>query len=214
MVRAAITGGLACGKSTVLQMFAELPGVQVLSADEVVHQLYRPGEAVHRRVIAEFGPAILDPGGKIDRKKLADEAFRSPVRLRQLEAIVHPAVMAYEVAWMERIEQTKPETKLAIIEVPLLFEAKSEKKFAKTIAVTCAPEKKLARYRTRHPELAEDAARMELERRSAAQLSDADKAARSDFVVDNGTNLDSARTQVKQIYHQLVGATSSAPAPE
>ena len=82
MLRAAITGGIACGKSTVLKMFAELPDVQVLSADAIVHQLYLPGETVHHRVVAEFGRAILDPGGRIDRKKLADEAFRSPERRR------------------------------------------------------------------------------------------------------------------------------------
>src|SRR3954464_6506327 len=145
VVRAAITGGIACGKSTVLKMFAELPGVQVLSADAIVHQLYLPGETVHHRVVAEFGGAILDPGGRIDRKKLADEAFRSPERRKKLESIVHPAVGAYELAWMDRIAASSPETTLVVIEVPLLFEAKSENNFQKTIAVKGSPEKRLAR---------------------------------------------------------------------
>src|SRR3954469_17566597 len=150
MIRAAITGGIASGKSTILEMFAALPHVATLSADAVVHELYKPGQAVHRAVSEAFGNEILDPGVRIDRKKLADEAFRSPVRLRQLEAIVHPAVMAYEVAWMDKLEKTdktetsSPQTKLAIIEIPLLFESKSEGKFGTTIAVTCKLEKKLA----------------------------------------------------------------------
>lgn len=205
MIRAAVTGGIACGKSTVLQMFGALPGVQVLSADAIVHQLYLPGQTVHHRVVAEFGRAILDPGGRIDRKKLADEAFRSPERRQKLESIVHPAVSAHEVAWMDRMAASSPPIKLAVIEVPLLFEAKSEGNFAKTIAVTCTPEKKTARYKARHPDLNEAGAGAELERRSASQLPDAEKAKRADFVIDNSSTLDATRAQVKQIYQQLTG---------
>ncbi|MBI2679039.1 MAG: dephospho-CoA kinase [Candidatus Koribacter versatilis] len=205
MVRVAITGGIACGKSTVLQMFAELPHVQVLSADAVVHQLYLPGQTVHHRVVAEFGSAILDPGGRIDRKKLAEAAFASPERRQKLESIVHPAVAAHEVAWMDRVAASSPETKLAVIEVPLLFEAKSEGNFGKTIAVTSSPEKKLARYRAKHPELSEQDAGRELERRSASQMPDEEKARRADLVINNSGAMDAARAQVKQIYEQLVG---------
>ncbi len=75
MIRAAITGGIACGKSTVLQMFAELPHVAVLSADRVVHQLYEPGEPTYNAVVQEFGRGILGAAGKIDRKRLADAAM-------------------------------------------------------------------------------------------------------------------------------------------
>ena len=206
MIRVAITGGIACGKSTVLQMFADLPGVQTLSADAIVHQLYLPGETVHNRVVAEFGRAILDPGGRIDRKKLADEAFRSPERRQKLESIVHPAVAKQEVAWMDRIAASSPDTKLVVIEVPLLFEAKSEGNFEKTIAVISTPEKKLARYKAQHPKMSEAEVRAELERRSAAQLSDEEKAKRADFVIDNSRTLDAARAQVKKIYEELVGA--------
>ena len=205
MIRAAITGGIACGKSTVLQMFADLPGVQVLSADAIVHQLYLPGQTVHHRVVAEFGSTILDPGGRIDRKKLADVAFHSLERRRKLESIVHPAVSAEEVKWMDKIASSSPETKLTVIEVPLLFEAKSESNFQKTIAVTSRAEKKLERYRARRPELSETELVAELERRTAAQLSDDEKARRADIVIDNSSTLDAARAQVKQIYQQLVG---------
>jgi dephospho-CoA kinase len=203
MIRAAITGGIACGKSTVLKMFSELPGVQVLSADAIVHQLYLPGETVHHRVVAEFGGAILDPGGRIDRKKLADEAFRSPERRLKLESIVHPAVAAHEVKWMDGIAASSPQTKLAVIEVPLLFEAKSEHNFEKTIAVTSSPEKKMARYKAQYPALSDEDARRELERRSASQLPDEEKARRADYVIDNSDTVDATRTQVKNMYDQL-----------
>src|ERR1041384_6812430 len=125
-------------------MFGKLPHVQTLSADKVVHELYKPGQTVHHRVVAEFGKGILDPGGRIDRQKLAEEAFRALPRLRRLESIVHPAVAQYEVGWMDGLAQAHPDTLLAIIEVPLLFEAKSEGNFAKTIAVTTSPQKKLS----------------------------------------------------------------------
>ena len=202
MIKAAITGGIACGKSTVLHMFAELPHVATLSADEIVHELYEPGEPVHAQVVAEFGRGILDAAGRIDRRKLADAAFQGPERRKKLESIVHPAVIDYQVAWM-RGEEDDAETKLAIIEVPLLFEARSEGKFAKTIAVTCAPEKKLERFRARHPELDEAAARKELERRSASQLPDAEKARRASYVIDNSGALPETRAQVTKIYDEL-----------
>lgn len=203
MIKAAITGGIACGKSTVLHMFAELPHVATLSADEVVHQLYEPGEPVHAQVVAEFGRTILDAAGRIDRRKLADAAFQGPERRKKLESIVHPAVIDYQIAWM-RGEEDDPETKLAIIEVPLLFEAASEGKFQKTIAVTCAPEKKLERFRARHPELDEATARKELERRSASQLPDAEKARRASFVIDNSGPAVQTRAQVQKVYEELL----------
>jgi dephospho-CoA kinase len=204
MIRAAITGGIACGKSTVLQMFAELPHVAVLSADRVVHQLYEPGEPTYDAVVKEFGRGILDTGGKIDRKRLADAAFQTDERRKKLESIVHPAVIDFEVAWMRGLETAEPDKQIAIIEVPLLFEAKSEGKFAKTVAVTCAPEKKLARFRARHPEVPETDARRELERRAASQLPDEEKARRADLVVDNSGTVEETRARVKQVYEELL----------
>jgi dephospho-CoA kinase len=203
MIKAAITGGIACGKSTVLRMFAQLPHVATLSADEIVHQLYEPGEDVHKAVVQEFGPGILGPGGHIDRRKLADAAFQGPERRKKLESIVHPAVIDYQVAWLRGLEDSQPDTKLALIEVPLLFEANSQGKFQKTIAVTCAPEQKLARFRARHPELKEKDARRELERRAASQLPDAEKARRASLVVDNSGSEDATRAQVKRIYDEF-----------
>jgi dephospho-CoA kinase len=203
LVKAAITGGLACGKSTVLAMFAALPHVATLSADEVVHQLYEPGEPVYRQVVAAFGRGILDADQRIDRRKLADAAFRGPERRRQLESIVHPAVIDYEIAWLRGVADAEAETRLAVIEVPLLFEAKSEGKFEKVIAVVCAPEIRLARFRERHPELAEADARRELERRSASQLPEAEKQRRADLVIDNSGSLAATRAQVEKIYQEL-----------
>ena len=203
MIKAAITGGIACGKSTVLRMFAAEPHVAVLSADEIVHQLYEPGEAVHEQVVAEFGRGILDRRGRIDRRKLADAAFQGPERRKKLESIVHPAVIDYEIAWLRGLEDSDPTTKLAVIEVPLLFEAKSEGKFQKTIAVTCAPEKKLARFLARHPELKPEEAKRELERRAASQLADAEKARRASFVIDNSGEEEATRVQVHKVYEEL-----------
>lgn len=184
-------------------MFAALPHVATLSADEIVHQLYEPGEPVYRQVVAEFGRDILDAEQRIDRRKLADAAFRGPERRRQLERIVHPAVVDYEIAWLRGVEDAEAETRLAVIEVPLLFEAKSEGKFQKVIAVVCSPEKRLERFRARHPELTEEEARRELERRSASQLPEAEKERRADLVVDNSGSLAQTRAQVEKIYQEL-----------
>ncbi len=87
-----LTGNIACGKSSVLAMLAEL-GAQVIDADRVTHELQQPGQPVYAAIVAEFGPGILaEPGGPIDRRALGAIVFADPAALRRLEQIVHPAV--------------------------------------------------------------------------------------------------------------------------
>jgi dephospho-CoA kinase len=88
MLRVGLTGGIACGKSTVARMFAEF-GAHVVDADALVHQLYRPGEEVYRELVSRFGPEIVKPDGEIDRARLATLAFDGG-RVEELNKIVHP----------------------------------------------------------------------------------------------------------------------------
>src|SRR5438445_11028931 len=136
MLRVGLTGSIACGKSTVLKMFAhqDLDRIFTLSADALVHQLYRPGQDVYKKVGEAFGPSLLASDHTIDRKKLADIAFSNDEQRKKLEAIVHPAVIAAENAWIEQVTKEHPRAAIALIEIPLLFEAGSEKRFDKTIA--------------------------------------------------------------------------------
>src|SRR5215213_6360156 len=98
-----LTGNIACGKSTVLDLLRER-GAQVLDADRVTHVLQAPGQPVYEAIVAEFGPGILSaPAGPIDRRALGAIVFADPTALRRLEQIVHPAVRERIMAWLESV---------------------------------------------------------------------------------------------------------------
>ncbi len=206
MLRLALTGGIACGKSTVLKLFQQqdLDRIFTLSADSLVHKLYEHGSPVYRQVVETFSQGILTPEKKIDRGKLADAAFPDPEKLKKLEAIVHPAVIQGEIDWMAQVEREHPRAQIGLIEIPLLFETGSEKRFDKTIAVTCTPEQKLERFRQRHRNLSEPEARAEVERRSKTQLPCEEKTRRADYVIDNSHGLAELDAAVRRTYKQIL----------
>jgi dephospho-CoA kinase len=210
MLRVALTGGIACGKSTVLRMFQQqdLDRIFALSADSLVHRLYAPGTPVYQQVVAAFGEGILDQDKKINRGKLADLAFSTAEKRKQLEAIVHPAVIQGETEWMAQVEREHLRARIAIIEIPLLFETGSEKRFDKTIAVTCSPEQSVERFGNRHKNLGEQEARAEVERRSQAQLSWEEKARRADFVIDNSKGLAELDAAVRRTCAEILESVS------
>ncbi len=100
MLRVGLTGGLGSGKSTVAAMLREL-GAQVIEADELGRALMEPGQAVYAEIVRVFGPEVVGPDGRLNRPKLAQLAFEAG-RLQELNAIVHPAVIAEQQRWMER----------------------------------------------------------------------------------------------------------------
>ena len=210
MLRVALTGGIACGKSTVLKMFQQqdLDRIFALSADSLVHRLYAPGTPVYQQVVAAFGEGILDQDKKINRGKLADLAFSTAEKRKQLEAIVHPAVIQGETEWMAQVAREHPRARIAIIEIPLLFETGSEKRFDKTIAVTCSPEQSVERFGNRHKNLGEQEARAEVERRSQAQLSWEEKTRRADFVIDNSKGLAELDAAVRRTCAEILESVS------
>ncbi len=199
MLRVGLTGGVACGKSTVAAMFAGL-GAQVIDADRIVHDLYRKGEPVHRALVEHFGAGILRPDGEIDRPRLAALVFDGG-RVAELNRIVHPAVFRSQQAWMAEAAGRAPDA-VAMVEAALILEAGGKSRYDKIIVVTCRPEQKVARYAERAG-ISEAAARAEVERRSRAQMSDAAKAALADYVIDNSGTLEAARQQAEKIYGEL-----------
>src|SRR4029077_3508233 len=100
-----------------------------LSADSLVHRLYAPGTPVYRQVVEEFSESILTPEKNVDRAKLADIAFSDAERRKKLEAIVHPAVIQGEMDWMAQVAREHPRAQIGLIEIPLLFETGSGKRF-------------------------------------------------------------------------------------
>ncbi|MFB3915112.1 MAG: dephospho-CoA kinase [Terriglobales bacterium] len=206
MLKIGLTGGMATGKSTVADMFRER-GAHVVIADHIAHQLMQPGTPVFQQIVARFGRDILDSEGAIDRQRLADKVFsgspnaagRKPIE--ELNAIVHPAVIARQAAWIEEIRRRDPEG-LAVVEAALIYEAGADRSFDKMIVVVCDPEQKVWRFAQRmHIDL--DTARAEVERRSAAQLSDAEKARRADYVIDNTGSIAQTDEQVEEVIEEL-----------
>jgi len=198
MLRVALTGGIACGKSVVAEMLTRR-GAHFLSADSLAHQLYAPGSAIHGEIVRAFGNQILDADGNIIRAKLAQAVF--PDRVHELNAIVHPAVIGAQNGWMDEIGRDHPHG-VAVVEAALIFEAGVEKDFDKVIVVTCGQEQKAERF-ARRTGLRPDEARAEVERRSAAQLSDEEKAHRADYVIENSGSIEALEEKVETVWQEL-----------
>lgn len=199
MVRVGLTGGIACGKTTIGVMFVEL-GAYLTLADQIAHELMEPGQAVYREVVQHFGPAILGPDGNIDRAKLAEAAFGTG-RIQELNAIVHPAVIARQEEFMDEVGRRDPRA-VAIVEAALIFEAGVASHFDRIVVVTCAPEQRVERFASRH-HLAREVALAEVERRMAAQWPEEKKVAAADYVIDNSGTLEQAFEQATRVYAEL-----------
>jgi dephospho-CoA kinase len=199
MLRVGLTGGVACGKSTVAKMFAEL-GANIVDADTIAHELYRPGQEVLQELVKHFGPEILKPDGELDRAKLATLVFDGG-RVEELNKIVHPSVIRQQDQWMRSLGEKDPYA-VAIVEAALILEAGVKDHFDRIMVVTCRPAQKVTRFAQRTG-MSADAARADVERRNKAQMSDEEKARRADFVIDNSGPVEETRHQVQRIYSEL-----------
>jgi dephospho-CoA kinase len=201
VLKVGLTGGIAAGKSVVGEMFAAL-GAQVIQADEIAHQLMQPGNPVYQEVVAHFGAGILDPGGSVNRARLAELAFGTkPSRVQELNQLVHPAVIRRQEEWMKQVAERDPHA-IAMVEAALILEADMAKRLDRLIVVTCHPEQRIERW-ARRLNVDEETARREVTRRMAAQFPDGEKIKAADFVVDNSGSLDETRRQVREIYAEL-----------
>ncbi len=199
MLKVGLTGGIACGKTTVLAIFGSL-GAHTLRADLVAHQLMAVGGPLHPRIVAAFGAGILAPDGSIARPRLAAAAF--PARIAEMNAIVHPAVLAFENDWMRKVGEADPAA-VAICEAALLIEAGGRARFDRLIVVTCTLEQKIARYAERTG-MPPEAACIEVQRRMAAQMPEAEKVKLADFVIDNSGRREEVEAQVRQVWQQML----------
>lgn len=216
MLRVGLTGGLGSGKSTVGVYLREL-GAEVIEADELGRSMMEPGQAVFHEIVEEFGIGVLTPDGRLDRAKLAELAFRGG-RLQDLNAIVHPAVIAAQGDWMRTISSRNHEA-IAVVESALIFEVERDaiqrgesegivsywmRRFDKVIVVTAPDEVKIARYVARiSPDGWSEAVATDARSRLARQMPDAQKAARADFVIANTGSVESLRSEVRAVWVQL-----------
>ncbi|MFY9644885.1 MAG: dephospho-CoA kinase [Terriglobales bacterium] len=204
MLKLGLTGGIASGKSAVGEMFVRR-GAHLIQSDAVAHSLMEPGRPVYQEVVRRFGSEILNKDGSINRARLAEAAFGSPggasPRVKELNEIVHPAVIAHENEWMAEIGR-RDSNAIAMVEAALILEAGAAGRFDRLIVVTCEPEQRIQRF-ARRLGISEDAARAEVLRRMAAQLSDEAKIKAADFVIDNSGSLPATEAQVQSVFAAL-----------
>jgi dephospho-CoA kinase len=205
LLKVGLTGGIASGKTAVGGMFAKL-GAHLIEADRIADWLMHPGRPVYEEVVRHFGRDILNSDGTINRPKLAEAAFGDPAsgrppRVKELNALVHPAVVQHQNEWMEDIGERDPNV-IAIVEAALILEAGVKKRFDYLIVVTCRPEQRVERF-ARRQNISEDAARAEVTRRMAAQIPDEEKIREADFVIDNSGPLEVTEAQVREVFGRL-----------
>lgn len=190
-----ITGGIASGKSMVSEIFRRL-GAIVVSADALAREAVLPGSPALAKLVERFGAGILDREGALDRKALAKRIFADPEARATLNRITHPAIAAIAE---ERLRALQSKASLVVYEAPLLFEAGAEGRVDAVLVVTVDPERQLQRLMQREA-LSEAEARA----RIAAQMSQAEKVARADFVIDNSGAPEDTAAAVRKLYVRLV----------
>src|SRR3954453_9804141 len=186
-----LNGSVGMGKSVTAKFFAE-EGVPVHDADAAVHRLYE-GEAV-APIEAAFPGTTAD--GKVDRVKLGNRVLGDPAALLKLERIVHPLVRREAERFLAAAEASG--AKVAVLDIPLLYETGAEKRCNAVVVVSAPEEVQRERVLARPGMSAEKFASI-----LAKQMPDAEKRARADFIVDSGHGFDAARAQVREILAQV-----------
>ncbi len=191
-----LTGGIASGKSTVAR-FLEALGAKVVDADRVGHELLRPSNPVHHKVVAHFGQDILKPSGDIDRERLGSIVFGDPEKLGELNSIVHPALTARVRELTRELHERYPQ-EVIIVDAALIYEAGVEGRFAKIIVAWCTPEQQIERLMAKAGLSRDDALH-----RLAAQIPPAEKRRRADYEIDCSGSLEETQRQAESLYPEL-----------
>ena len=201
MIVLGLTGSIGMGKSTTAAMFAD-EGALVWNADEAVHRLYARGGAAVGPVGEAFPGAVVD--GAVDRIRLAGALGQDEDAFRLLEAIVHPLVMRGRLDELAAAERRG--VRLAVLDIPLLFETGGDAAVDAVVVVTADPEIQAARVLAR-PGMT----RERFEAVLARQTPDAEKRRRADFVVDTGRGLEAARSRVREIVGTVLAPGWTSP---
>ena len=201
MIVLGLTGSIGMGKSTTTAMFADL-GAVVWNADDAVHRLYAPGGAAVEPVGEAFPGVVVN--GAVDRTRLAEALGRDETAFRRLEAIVHPLVAQGRAEDLEAARAAG--TRLAVLDIPLLFETGGDKAVDAVVVVTADPAIQAERVLAR-PGMT----RERFDAILARQMPDAEKRARADFVIDTGRGLDAARAEVEVIVATVLDPSWISP---
>ncbi len=206
-----LTGGIACGKSTVLAMLAAL-GARIIDADRVTHRLQQPGTPVFQQIVATFGRGVLSPTGALDRRRLGTLVFSDQAKLEQLEQLIHPAVRAAILSFIEEIGRSGGYgTRLGTLNRPVvvidaikLIEGGWVKECAQVWVVTCSDALQLERLRTTRGMSEEEA-----QQRLAAQEPQASRLPYATVVLTNDGTQAETRAQVDAAWQKVLAAVNT-----
>ena len=203
MLRIGLTGGIASGKSTVANFFADL-GADIVDTDQIARDLVAPGTPALARIVATFGPGIVGADGRLDRRRLRDIVFRDEAARRRLEAILHPAIRTEALARADR--SAGP---YVLLVVPLLFESGFDLIVDRTVCTDCPEDVQIARLMARDNVSRDDAIAA-----LASQLPGSERKARADDVIDTGVDLGTTRQRVAKLHDLYLKLAENCPKVE
>ncbi len=186
-----LTGGIACGKSTVSRLLASR-GAIVIDADILAREVVEPGAPALAEVVRVFGPDMLNGDGTLNRKQLGKVVFENDAKRKRLEELLHPAIIQLLQERMAEAERLQPD-KLVVADVPLLYEAQMEDMFQEVLVVAADREIQLERLGQRDGLNGEEA-----EQRIDAQMPLEWKKEWADVVIDNSGTPEETERQVEQ----------------
>jgi dephospho-CoA kinase len=193
--RIGLTGGIACGKSTVANLFAAL-GVSIVDTDLLAREVVAPGSPLLGEIARHFGEQMLQKDGSLDRATLRERVFANPAERQWLEQLTHPAIRELTDARCEAATGL-----YVVVAIPLLVETRGADRFERVLVVDCEPALQLARLQARDGMTREQAQRM-----LAAQVTREQRLAVADDVILNNGELAALRDQVEKLHRQYLMA--------
>ena len=198
-----LTGGIASGKSTVVELLSEF-GAVTIDADKLGHQTYEPGTDTFNAVVQTFGDEIVAEDGSIDRRVLGGKVFGQPDELKRLTDIVWPGIRALAAAELERLAAAG--TEIAVLEAAVLLEAEWQDLVDEIWVVVASPHVARERLMARNNLSAEDA-----DARINSQLSNDERLAQADVVIDTDCALVEVRGRVESAWSALARRVAASP---
>lgn len=194
-MRLGVTGGAGSGKSVVCERL-RAHGVTVILADELARRAVMPGMPAYEKIVEHFGTGILESDGKINRSALRREILRDQQKKQVLESFVHPEV--FRLMAEDYLAAGENGADVVAIEVPLLFEAGMESYFDTILIISVEKEERIRRLMARDQISREDA-----EALMRIQMPEAEKQAKSDYVIDNSGAIEETLNSVDRFYQTL-----------
>ncbi len=189
LIKIALTGSIACGKSTALKIFKK-NGAYIVSADEIVHKMLKEDEKLKEKIIDLLGSKVVE-NSTLNRKKIAEIVFENPELLRKLEKLIHPSVIK-EIK-EESQKAKKQDYKLFVVEIPLLFEMKREMFFNIIVLITAKDEIAKKRHQDER----------DFVRRKNLMMPVEKKEKLSTYIIDNNSTIENLEEKINKLSQKL-----------